>query len=99
MARVSSLQIERLMAPGQSPPFVRVGIKMEIEDAGDDPSLLPPESQRSLPKTRTDLDRFTPTEITALLAHGYHCARKALIQAKAAPGRFESGDSQTVMNG
>ena len=80
MTRVSTMQIERLTAPSQSPPFVRVGIKMEINNP-DDPTLLPPESQRSLPKTRTDLDKFAPTEITALIAHGYSCARKTLIEA------------------
>jgi predicted acylesterase/phospholipase RssA len=80
MTRVSALQIERLMAPSQSPPFVRVGIRMEI-DKPEDASLLPPESQRSIPNTRTDLDKFSPTEITALIAHGYSCARKTLIDA------------------
>jgi predicted acylesterase/phospholipase RssA len=81
MTRVSSMQIDRLMAPSQSPPFVRVGIKMPINNPGD-PTLLPPESQRSLPNIRTDLDKFEPTEITALIAHGYSCARKTLIEAK-----------------
>jgi predicted acylesterase/phospholipase RssA len=81
MRRVSSMQIQRLTAPSQSPPFVRVGIKMEIDNPGD-PTLLPPESQRSLPNTRTDLDKFTTTEITALISHGYNCARKTLIEAK-----------------
>ena len=79
MTRVSSMQIERLTA-SQSPCFVRVGIKMEIDNP-DDPTLLPPESQRSLPKTRTDLDKFSATEITALIAHGYSCARKTLVEA------------------
>jgi predicted acylesterase/phospholipase RssA len=80
MTRVSSIQIERLTAPSQSPPFVRIGIKTEIDSPGD-PTLLPPESQRSLPNTRTDLDKFSPTEITALIAHGYNTARKTLIEA------------------
>jgi len=80
MTRVSSMQIERLTAPGQSPRFVRVGIRMEIDNPGD-PTLLPPESQRSLRNTRTDLDKFSATEITALIAHGYSCARKTLIEA------------------
>jgi predicted acylesterase/phospholipase RssA len=80
MTRVSSMQIEQLTAPSQSPPFVRIGIKTEIENPGD-PTLLPPESQRSLRNTRTDLDKFSPTEITALIAHGYNTARKRLIEA------------------
>ena len=80
MTRVSSMQIERLTAEGQTPRFVRVGIKQEIDNPGD-PTLLPPESQRSLPSTRTDLDEFSPTEITALIAHGYSCARNTLIEA------------------
>jgi predicted acylesterase/phospholipase RssA len=81
MTRVSSLQLERLTAPSHSPPLVRVGIKEEINNPGDQ-TLLPPESQRSLPNTRTDLDEFAPTEITALIAHGYSCARKKLIEGK-----------------
>jgi predicted acylesterase/phospholipase RssA len=80
MTRVSSMQIERLTASSASPHFVRIGIKLEVNNPGD-PTLLPPESQRSLPSTRTDLDEFSPTEITALIAHGYSCARKTLIEA------------------
>src|SRR5262249_25757530 len=80
MTRVSSMQIERLTTPSQTPPFVRVAIKTEVDNPGD-PTLLPPESQRSIPSTRTDLDKFSPTEITALIAHGYSCARKTLIEA------------------
>jgi hypothetical protein len=74
------MQIERLTASSASPHFVRIGIKLEVNNPGD-PTLLPPESQRSLPSTRTDLDEFSPTEITALIAHGYSCARKTLIEA------------------
>jgi predicted acylesterase/phospholipase RssA len=80
MTRVSSMQIERLAAPSQNPPFARVRIKMAINNP-DDPTLLPPETQRCLPNTRTDLDKFAPAEITALIAHGYSCARKTLIEA------------------
>jgi predicted acylesterase/phospholipase RssA len=80
MTRVSSMQIERFAAPNQSPPFARVGIKMMIDNP-DDPTLLPPEAQRCLPNTRTDLDKFAPAEITALIAHGYSCARATLIEA------------------
>src|ERR1700730_15871918 len=32
MTRVSSMQIERLAAAGQTPRFVRIGIKTEIDD-------------------------------------------------------------------
>jgi predicted acylesterase/phospholipase RssA len=81
MTRVSSMQIERLTALSETTPFRRVEIKMEIDNP-DDPTLLPPESQRTLPNTRTDLDKFSPTEITALIAHGYSCARKTLIDVK-----------------
>ena len=81
MTRVSSMQIERLTALSETTPFRRVEIKMEIDNPGD-PTLLPPESQRTLPNTRTDLDNFSPTEITALIAHGYSCARKTLIDVK-----------------
>ena len=74
------MQIERLTAASQTPPFRRVEIKVEIDNPSD-PTLLPPESQRTLPNTRTDLDKFSPTEITALIAHGYSCGRKTLIEA------------------
>jgi predicted acylesterase/phospholipase RssA len=81
MTRVSSMQIERLTKQSQLPRFIRVGIKNQIFDANDS-TLLPPESQRSLPNIRTDLGEFDPTEITALISHGYNCARTKLIEDK-----------------
>jgi predicted acylesterase/phospholipase RssA len=81
MTRVSSIQLQRFTAPGSTPPLIRIGIKEEIFDPLDR-TLLQPEAQRSLPNIRTDLDEFSPVEITALVAHGYNCARKKLIQEK-----------------
>lgn len=77
MTRVSSLQFNNL--PVQKHSFVRVGIKDAIIDP-DDQTLLSPEIQRSLSKVRTDLDRFSDKEVTALIAHGYNKARYELIK-------------------
>jgi predicted acylesterase/phospholipase RssA len=80
MTRVSSLQFSNLFS-GQ-PSFVHVRIKEELVDP-DDPSLLSPSNQRSLANLRTDLDEFSPIEITSLIAHGYSTARRAFARAEA----------------
>jgi predicted acylesterase/phospholipase RssA len=81
MSRISALQIGALR---ETTSVVRIGIKGEIEDV-DDPSLLSPEAQRSLVNVRTDLDEFSPTEVTALIAHGYSKARSELIKHECVP--------------
>jgi predicted acylesterase/phospholipase RssA len=43
----------------------------------EDPTAPHLEVQRQLPNVRTDLDRFSPTEISALIRHGYCIVRKA----------------------
>ena len=84
MKRVSILQLEEFErnfegAAGQEQiSFVRVKIREPVRDL-DDKTVLEPEAQRALINVRTDLDRFTPVEITALIAHGYSKAREALI--------------------
>jgi predicted acylesterase/phospholipase RssA len=72
MTRVSSLQFSNLGS--QRPSFVHVKIKEQLVDP-DDPNLLSPSNQRSLANLRTDLDEFSPIEITCLIAHGYSTAR------------------------
>ncbi|MGY3690551.1 putative acylesterase/phospholipase RssA/type II secretory pathway pseudopilin PulG [Bradyrhizobium sp. USDA 3240] len=86
MKRVSVFQLADLErnvegAAKAEIPFVRVKIREEIRDL-DDKTVLEPEAQRALINVRTDLDRFTPDEITALIAHGYSKAREALIDKK-----------------
>lgn len=43
----------------------------------EDPSAMHPEVQRQTANIRTDLDAFTPLEISALIRHGYCMGRKA----------------------
>jgi predicted acylesterase/phospholipase RssA len=75
MTRVSSLQLSNL----KGPTFITVRIDQESKPPY---SPLDPAIQRRCSKIRTDLDRFTPEEVTALIAHGYHCARHQLIESK-----------------
>lgn len=53
--------------------FARVGDMIEPEE---DPTALHPEIQRQLPDIRTDLDRFSPLEISCLVRQGYCVGRK-----------------------
>jgi Patatin-like phospholipase len=67
---------------GQSAmPFVRVKIREAIRDLKDQ-TVLMPETQGTLINVRTDLDCFTPEEVTALIAHGFSKTREALIDRK-----------------
>jgi len=54
--------------------FARITDVVEPEE---DPTALHPEIQRLLPAIRTDLNRFSPLEIEALVRHGYCVGRKA----------------------
>lgn len=53
--------------------FARV---VDVVEPDEDPTALHPEIQRQLPNVRTDLDRFSPLEISSLVRHGYCVARK-----------------------
>ncbi|WP_035614135.1 patatin-like phospholipase family protein [Haloferula sp. BvORR071] len=53
--------------------FARVTDRVEPEE---DPTALHPELQRHLGSIRTDLDRFSPLEISSLIRHGYCVGRK-----------------------
>jgi hypothetical protein len=86
MKRVSIFQLEDFessfegaaAAEGQAKAFARIKIKEAIRNL-DDPTVLGPQTQRTLINVRTDLDSFTPHEVTALIAHGYSKAREALL--------------------
>jgi predicted acylesterase/phospholipase RssA len=83
MKRVSILQLDDLErhfegAAEEKTSFVRVKIREPVRNL-DDKTVLGPEAQRALINVRTDLDRFTPDEVTALIAHGYSKAREALL--------------------
>ncbi len=83
MKRVSILQLDDLERPSEGAakkkiPFVRVRIREPVRNL-DDKTVLGPEAQRALINVRTDLDYFTPDEVTALIAHGYSKTREALL--------------------
>jgi predicted acylesterase/phospholipase RssA len=84
MKRVSNLQLEDIEGKlkrtdrEEEISFVRIKIRDSVRDL-DDGTVLEPEAQRALINVRTDLDHFTPSEITALIAHGYSKAREALL--------------------
>jgi predicted acylesterase/phospholipase RssA len=49
----------------------------EVVESAEDPTALHPEIQRQAVNIRTDLDRFSSLEISALVRHGYCVGRKA----------------------
>lgn len=59
-----------------APGFVFAPIT-DVVDPAEDPTALHPEIQRQASNIRTDLDRFSPLEISTLIRHGYCVARKA----------------------
>ncbi len=73
MDRVWQLEKETF---GQTPGFIFAPITAVVDPA-DDPTALPPEVQRQAANIRTDLDRFSPLEISSLVRHGYCIGRKA----------------------
>lgn len=72
MDRVWQLEIETFH---DVPGFVFAPVTDVVEPA-DDPTAVHPEIQRQLAHIRTDLDRFSPLEISALVRHGYCVGRK-----------------------
>jgi predicted acylesterase/phospholipase RssA len=65
-----------------TPGFVFAPIA-EVVEPSEDATALHPEIQRQTAKIRTDLDRFSPLEISSLIRHGYCVGRKA---CRARPG-------------
>jgi predicted acylesterase/phospholipase RssA len=72
MDRVWQLENETF---GESAGFVFARIT-DVVDPHDDPTALHPEVQRQLAGIRTDLDGFSPLEITSLVRQGYCVGRK-----------------------
>ena len=72
MDRVWQLETETFRDTSEF-AFARI---TEVVDPEQDPTALHPEVQRQLPNIRTDLDRFSQTEISNLMRHGYCVGRK-----------------------
>jgi predicted acylesterase/phospholipase RssA len=70
--RVGQLEKQKFQ---DDPRFLFVA-SMDRVDLKDDPTALHPVIQSEVAKIRTDLDRFSPVDITALVKHGYCVARK-----------------------
>ena len=70
--RVGQLEQQKFQS---DPRFLFVAALDQV-DPRDDPTALPPVIQSEVALIRTDLDRFSPLEITALVQHGYCVARK-----------------------
>ncbi len=73
MDRVWQLENETFK---DTPGFVFARINDVVEHA-EDPTALHPEIQRQVANIRTDIDRFSPLEISSLIQHGYCVGRKA----------------------
>jgi predicted acylesterase/phospholipase RssA len=73
MDRVWQLEIETFQ---DTPGFVFAPVTAVVEQP-EDPTALHPELQRQAANIRTDLDRFSPLEISILVRHGYVVGRKA----------------------
>ncbi|HVX15475.1 MAG TPA: patatin-like phospholipase family protein [Pirellulales bacterium] len=71
MDRVWQLEKETF---GNQPGFLFMSLSDLVEEH-DDATALHPEIQRRLPEIRTDLDAFSPLEISTLIRHGYCVAR------------------------
>lgn len=69
-----------------SPGFAFAPIT-EIVEPAEDPTAPHPEIQRQAANIRTDIDRFSPLEISSLIKHGYCVGRKA---CRANPDLFGS---------
>jgi predicted acylesterase/phospholipase RssA len=70
--RVGQLERENF---GSEPGFLFIPIAATV-DRESDPKALHPVVQAEVQSIRTDIDRFSPTEINALAMHGYEVARK-----------------------
>jgi predicted acylesterase/phospholipase RssA len=70
--RVGQLEQQKFQS---DPRFLFVAALDQV-DLKDDPTALHPVIQSEVAQIRTDLDRFSPLDITALVQHGYCVARK-----------------------
>ena len=81
MDRVWQLECDTFL---DTPGFVFAPIT-EVVEPTEDATALPPEIQRQAALIRTDLDRFSPLEISSIIRHGYCVGRKS---CKAHPDLF-----------
>jgi predicted acylesterase/phospholipase RssA len=72
MDRVGQLEKEIF---GETPGFLYVPITRVVTPE-EDPTAPDPEVQRQTANIRTDLDRFTPLEVSCLVRHGYCVGRQ-----------------------
>jgi predicted acylesterase/phospholipase RssA len=72
MERVWQLELDTF---GDTPGYVFAGMD-NVVLPNEDPTALHPEIQRQTANIRTDLDRFSPLEISSLIRHGYCIGRK-----------------------
>jgi predicted acylesterase/phospholipase RssA len=73
MDRVWQLEVDTFL---DTPDFVFAPIS-DVVEPSEDPTAPHPEIQRQLARVRTDLDRFSPLEVSSLVRHGFCGARKA----------------------
>jgi predicted acylesterase/phospholipase RssA len=73
MDRVWQLELETFQ---DTPGYVFAPVT-QVVDPHQDPTALHPEIQRQVANIRTDLDRFSPLEISTLVRHGYCIGRQA----------------------
>jgi hypothetical protein len=76
MDRVWQLEKETF---GNQPGFLFISLS-DVVEQHEDPTALHPEIQRRLADIRTDLDAFSPLEISTLVRHGYCVARSRCRQ-------------------
>jgi hypothetical protein len=77
MDRVWQLEIDTFAG---TPGFVFAPINAVVEQA-EDPTALHPEVQRMVVDIRTDMDRFSPLEISSLIRHGY-CVGRSVCRSR-----------------
>jgi predicted acylesterase/phospholipase RssA len=78
MDRVWQLESEAFT---KQPGFIFVSSNHVVSHEVD-PTALHPEIQRQVAGIRTDLDRFTPLEISSLVQHGYCVARSCCLESR-----------------
>ena len=89
MDRVWQLENETFK---DTPGFVFARIT-EVVEPHEDPTALHPEVQRQMANIRTDLDRFSPLEISSLVRHGYCVGPQGVPGAARTVRRRPAGQS------
>ncbi len=78
--KISKLKSEENQGEGRRIPRFTFAKITDTVEQNDDRTAPDTTLQQQLPYIRTDLDRFSPTEISALVRHGYCVARQAVKQ-------------------